>query len=93
MFIQHGRPTQNSLIERLNGTCRNELLNANWFFHLDQVFKLANEWMHEYNFERPHQALGDKTPVEFSIWRTNLLVDVHPNQKIEFCKQKKGNKN
>lgn len=89
MFIQPGKPTQNSLIERLNGTCRNDLLNANWFFHLDQVRKLANEWMHEYNFERPHQALGDRTPIEFSTWRANHLAEVLYKQKIGFTEQKK----
>jgi putative transposase len=72
VFIEPGKPTQNSLIERLNGTCRRELLNANWFFHLDQVRELASEWMDEYNFERPHAGLGDRTPVEFSKWRQSL---------------------
>lgn len=72
LFIEPGKPTQNSLIERLNGTCRRELLNANWFFHLDQVRELASEWMDEYNFERPHAGLGDRTPVEFSKWRDSL---------------------
>lgn len=81
MFIQPGKPTQNSLMERLNGTCRNELLNANWFFHLDQVRELANEWMHEYNFERPHQALGDRTPIEFSNWRASLSTKLQSEQK------------
>ena len=68
VFIEPGKPTQNSLIERLNGTCRRELLNANWFFHLDQVRELASEWMNKYNFERPHTGLGERTPVEFLKW-------------------------
>jgi len=68
VFIKPGKPTQNSLIECLNGTCRRELLNANWFFHLDQVRELASEWMNKYNFERPHTGLGERTPVEFLKW-------------------------
>jgi hypothetical protein len=29
--------------------------------------------MHEYNYERPHSALGDRTPIEFKLWRATLL--------------------
>lgn len=72
-YIQPGKPTQNSLIERFNGTCRRELLNANLFYSLDHARELASEWMHEYNYERPHSALGDRTPIEFKLWRASLL--------------------
>lgn len=72
-YIQPGKPTQNSLIERFNGTCRRELLNANLFYSLDHARELASDWMHEYNFERPHSALGNKTPIEFKQWRASLL--------------------
>jgi putative transposase len=72
-YIQPGKPTQNSLIERFNGTCRRELLNANLFYSLDHARELASEWMHEYNYERPHSALGDRTPIEFKLWRATLL--------------------
>lgn len=71
-YIQPGKPTQNSLIERFNGTCRRELLNANLFYSLDHARELASEWMHEYNYQRPHSALGDRTPIEFKLWRTTL---------------------
>jgi putative transposase len=72
-YIQPGKPTQNSLIERFNGTCRRELLNANLFYSVDHARELASEWMHEYNFERPHSALGDRTPIEFKLWRASPI--------------------
>lgn len=81
LFIQPGKPTQNSLIERLNGTCRRELLNANLFFNLNQARILAQEWMDEYNNERPHAGLGDRTPIEFSIWRQSLSAGASPRRK------------
>ena len=71
-YIQPGKPTQNSLIERFNGTCRRELLNANLFYSLNHARELASEWLHEYNHIRPHSALGDRTPIEFKLWRASL---------------------
>ncbi|MBU3662663.1 MAG: IS3 family transposase [Bacteroidetes bacterium] len=80
-FIQPGKPTQNSLIERFNGTCRRELLNSNLFYSLDHARELAAEWMYEYNFERPHSALGNRTPIEFKLWRASLLESKSLAQK------------
>jgi putative transposase len=89
-YIQPGKPTQNSLIERFNGTCRRELLNANLFYSLDHARELASEWMHEYNYERPHSALGDRTPIEFKLWREALievkqLVEKPADVGVEIC--------
>lgn len=71
-YIQPGKPTQNSLIERFNGTCRRELLNINLFYSVDHARELASEWVYEYNHIRPHSSLGDRTPIEFKLWRASL---------------------
>jgi putative transposase len=81
-YIQPGKPTQNSLIERFNGTCRRELLNANLFHSVDHARELASEWMHEYNLERPHSALGDRTPIEFKLWRSSLTNKINNDTKL-----------
>ncbi len=64
-WIEPGKPTQNAYIERFNGTFRREVLNANVFGSVVQVRRVVDEWVVEYNTERPHQALGFMTPVEY----------------------------
>ncbi|MND86887.1 Integrase core domain protein [compost metagenome] len=64
VFIQPGQPTQNAFIERCNGSIRRELLNAYVFKTLNEVRTMAEEWMYDYNFQLPHQALNFKTPMD-----------------------------
>lgn len=64
MFIQPGKPMQNGFIERCNGNVRRELLNAYVFKTLNEVREKAEEWMHDYNHNRPHAALNYKTPMQ-----------------------------
>lgn len=44
LFIQPGKPTQNSYMERCNGNIRRELLNAYVFDELAEVREKAEEW-------------------------------------------------
>lgn len=64
-WIQPGKPTQNAFIERFNGSFRREVLNAYLFRNLAQVREVIETWLKAYNTERPHQALGFMTPIEF----------------------------
>lgn len=63
-YIQPGKPNQNAYIERFNRTYREELLNQYLFNSLDDAREATYWWMREYNEERPHDALADRTPVE-----------------------------
>jgi putative transposase len=64
-WIQPGKPIQNAYIERFNGSFRRELLDAHLFRSPSHVRQLVDEWMLDYNTQRPHQALNFITPVEF----------------------------
>jgi putative transposase len=77
-FIQPGKPTQNGIIERLNGTARRECLNLNWFNSLEEVNELLENWYKTYNFDRPHSSLRYKTPAAFEKANQNLYFKMVP---------------
>ena len=66
-FIQPGKPTQNSLVERFNRTFRGEFLDVYLFENLMQMRNYAEIWMWMYNNERPHSALQYLTPRDFLL--------------------------
>ena len=66
-FIQPGKPTENSYIERFNKTYREEVLDFYLFKSLTEVKEIMENWLRQYNEERPHQSLGDLTPAEFLL--------------------------
>ena len=66
VFIQPGKPVQNSFIESFNGRFRDECLNANWFENLADARRKIEAWRVEYNQHRPHSALAYRTPEEFA---------------------------
>ena len=71
-YIQPGKPTQNGLAERFNGSFRKEFLNAYLFETLNQVRELAWRWQIDYNEERPHDSLGGLPP---AIYRKQLEME------------------
>lgn len=64
--IEKGKPQQNCFIERFNKTVREDLLDANLFFDLEQANTLAQSFIEEYNYTRPHEALQNLTPIEYA---------------------------
>jgi putative transposase len=65
-YIAPGKPTQNAFIESFNARLRDELLNETLFTSLAQVRAALNAWKDDYNNARPHSALGNLTPTEYS---------------------------
>lgn len=72
-YIQPGKPVQNALIERFNRTLRQEVLDAYIFENLNQVREIAQDWMVDYNEERPHESLRSLSPNKYKA--LSKLVD------------------
>jgi len=64
-FIQPGKPTQNSFVERFNRTYRTEILDFYVFRQLSEVRTTTETWITQYNEERRHESLEDLTPLEY----------------------------
>jgi len=63
-YIQPGKPAQNGYIERFNRTYREEVLDMYLFRNLQEVQDITNEWIMDYNNERPHHSLNNLPPHE-----------------------------
>ena len=69
-FIKPGKPMQNGFIERFNRSYREAVLDMFVFQSLDEVREQTENWLKEYNEERPHEALGHLTPREYRLTQT-----------------------
>jgi putative transposase len=65
-FIRPGKPVENGYIESFNGKLRDECLNVEVFFNLADARRKLYLWRRDYNHQRPHSALDDRTPAEFA---------------------------
>jgi len=66
-FSRLGKPTDNAFIEAFNGRLRAECLNTHWFLSLDDARAKMEDWRKYYNEDRPHGAIGNKSPITLQI--------------------------
>jgi putative transposase len=76
-FIEPGKPVQNAFVESFNGRLRDECLNQHWFRSLRRAREEITAWRRHYNTQRPHSALGYRTPAEYSATTAPALVARH----------------
>jgi transposase InsO family protein len=62
LFIEPGSPWENGYNESFNGKLRDELLNREVFYTLEEAKVLIEDWRREYNTIRPHSSLGYSSP-------------------------------
>lgn len=63
-FITPHCPQQNGMVERVIRTLKEQCVHRHRFESLTHASRAIGDWIHFYNHQRPHQALGMKTPAE-----------------------------
>lgn len=74
LFIEPGSPWENGYVESFNGKLRDELLEREIFYSLQEAKVLIEMWRKHYNTVRPHSALGYKPPAPEST-RVGIIQD------------------
>lgn len=70
-FIDPGSPWQNGYVESFNARLRDELLSVEIFDTLLEAQILAEDWRNDYNWTRPHSALGNQPPAQYAATLKN----------------------
>jgi putative transposase len=68
-----GRATDNARIERFFRSLKYEKLYITEYSTIEELYKVVDNFVVEYNYERPHQALGYKHPADVYV-NTNVNV-------------------
>lgn len=78
-FSRPRTPTDNPVDERFNRTLREEFLElGNLTSDCDRLNERLTDWLIEYNFHRPHQALGYMPPINFH-YRYHKVLPMYPS--------------
>jgi putative transposase len=64
-FITPYTPEQNGIIERFFRSLKEECVWQHVFRTFEDARRVIRDWMQWYNQERPHQALGYRSPVQY----------------------------
>ena len=60
--IERGSPWENGYCESFNSKLRDELLNGEIFYTLQEAKVIIENWRRHYNTIRPHSSLGYRPP-------------------------------
>jgi len=65
-FIRPGKPVENGYIESFNGRLRDECLNVELFWSIEDARTKLEKWRVDYNHHRPHSSLANLPPAAFA---------------------------
>jgi transposase InsO family protein len=73
-FSRNHTPKDNAVLERFNKTLQEEFIaQGNFTPDINRFNHSLTEWLVEYNFKRPHQALGYISPINFQVKYLKVL--------------------
>jgi transposase InsO family protein len=61
-YIEPGSPWQNGYGESFNGKFRDQFLDGELFYRLNEARILIEQWRIHYNTVRPHRSVGRRPP-------------------------------
>ncbi|HET9374064.1 MAG TPA: IS3 family transposase [Chthoniobacterales bacterium] len=64
-YIRPGKPVENGFIESFNARLRDECLNLELFWSIEDAEIKLDAWRADYNTARPHSGLGNLPPAAF----------------------------
>jgi len=73
-FITPYTPEQNGIVERFFRSLKEECVWQHNFTSLAEARSTITNWIEWYNAERPHQALGYRSPRQFRALQTQLVA-------------------
>lgn len=74
LFIEPGSPWENGYNESFNGKLRDELLNGEIFYTLEEARIMIERWRVHYNTKRPHTSLGYRPPAPEAVEVTRTAM-------------------
>ena len=66
-YIMPGSPWENGYCESFNSKLRDELLNGEIFYSLEEAKIVVESWRQHYNAIRPHSSLGYRAPAPEAV--------------------------
>ena len=80
LYITPGSPWENAYIESFIGKFRKECLDRYLFFNLRETQTIIEDWRDEYNYYRPHSALGYMAPAAFAAQHSLIPLSDHQDR-------------
>ncbi len=80
--IRPGTPVETGFIESFNGRLRDECLNVEVFFTLEDVREKLARWQEDYHHLRPHRALQDQAPASFAADWSATVRTAHASHEL-----------
>jgi len=85
LYITPGSPWENAYIESFIGKFRKECLDRYLFFNLRETQTIIEDWRDEYNYYRPHSALGYMAPAAFAAQHSLIPLSDHQDRvRVQF---------